>query len=147
MAQSPNHQIRPYQDISSSPTDFARSDPIYLTRYGGALDPDEVGQIFRVSGKRAGSNVHLGPKPNDFKGAKIRYPWHSHEVRDTIRTLARGRADVVVAEFSTSVQTIWLSVGIARARNSSDVSLLVRAVVPLILLYVNKKLPTARTTI
>jgi hypothetical protein len=79
--------------------DFARSDPIYLTQYGGALDPYEVGHIFRDSGKRAGVNLHVGPKPGEFKGARIRYGWHSHEARDTIRTLARGRADIVVAEF------------------------------------------------
>ena len=43
--------------------------------------------------------MSLGRTSPDFQGARNRYAWHSHEVRDTIRTLARGKADQAVAEF------------------------------------------------
>ncbi len=84
---------------TASPDDLPTSDPIYVDQYGGPLTAGGVGHIWLDSGKRAQINVHVGPNPGMFKGARIRYSWHSHEARDTIRTLARGRADVIVPEF------------------------------------------------
>jgi len=82
-----------------TPNELATSEPIYVNRYGQALVPHTVTGIFRESGKRAGVSIEPSERPEQFKGARIRYAWHSHECRDTIRTLARGRADTVVAEF------------------------------------------------
>lgn len=83
---------------SSSPNALPESDPIWTDQYSDRLNGAGIGQIFRDAGKRAGVNVCNGPTPA-FKGARVRFPFHSHEVRDTLRTLARGRADVAVAEF------------------------------------------------
>ena len=86
----------------ASPQDFPTSEPIYPGRFGPRISPAVVGQVFRGAGKRARVNVHKGASLGDFKGARLRYPFHSHEVRDTMITLARrAKADVVAANFFT----------------------------------------------
>jgi hypothetical protein len=86
-------------EVAPSPDVLPCSDAVYLDLFGRGIKPDGVGTVFRNCGKRAGANVHSGPMPARYKGARVRYPFHSHEVRDTLRTLARGRADVEAAEF------------------------------------------------
>jgi hypothetical protein len=45
-------------------------------------------------------NVVPAEKEPRGKGGRRRYPFHAHEVRDTLKTLARrARADVTVADF------------------------------------------------
>ena len=86
----------------ASPQDLPTSDPIYPGRFGPPISPALVGQVFRGAGKRAKVNVHNGAPLGDFKGARLRYPFHSHEVRDTMITLARrAKADVAAANFFT----------------------------------------------
>jgi hypothetical protein len=81
------------------PSDLPRSDPIYVNNHGAPLEADDIGNIFRNSGKRAGVNSHAGPKPPDFKGARLRYPFYAHRVRHTLKTLAVGLADPIVVDF------------------------------------------------
>lgn len=57
--------------------------------------------MFNLSGKRAGVNVKNGVEKLPYKGARIRYPFHAHECRDTMITLARGNVDVAVPKFLT----------------------------------------------
>ena len=84
-----------------NPQDLPTSEPIFLGRFG-PISPAAVGQIFRGAGKRAKINVHRGQPTSDFRGARLRYPFHSHEVRDTMITLARrAKADVDAANFFT----------------------------------------------
>ena len=84
--------------MSANPNALPESDPIWTDQYSDPLKGAGIGHIFRDGGKRAGVNVYNGPTLA-FKGARVRFPFHSHEVRDTLRTLARGKADVAVAEF------------------------------------------------
>ena len=84
-----------------NPQDLPTSEPIFIGRFR-SISPATVGQTFRGSGKRAKVNVHRGPPMGDFKGARLRYPFHSHEVRDTMITLARRvKADLAAANFFT----------------------------------------------
>ncbi|MDG6919728.1 MAG: hypothetical protein JRN62_09895 [Nitrososphaerota archaeon] len=84
-----------------SPQDLPTSEPIFIGRFG-SISPATVGQTFRSSGKRAKVNVHRGLPMETFKGARLRYPFHSHEVMDTLITLARrAKADVAAANFFT----------------------------------------------
>jgi hypothetical protein len=84
-----------------SPGELPTSDPIYLCQNGKPIEPDDVWRAFNEPGKRAGINVANGGEGAPFKGARIRYPFHSHEVRDVMTTIARGIVDVEVPRFLT----------------------------------------------
>ena len=82
------------------PSDLPASEPIFTKRDGNAITASNVGEIFRDSGKKAGVNNIPTERPTEFKGASNRYPFHSHEVRDTMITLARSaKADVSAVNF------------------------------------------------
>lgn len=82
------------------PSDLPASEPIFTKRDGGAIAASNVGEIFRDSGKKGGVNTIPADRPGQFKGASNRYPFHSHEVRDTMITLARSvRADISAVNF------------------------------------------------
>jgi len=82
------------------PSDLPTSEPIFTKRDGRTITASNVGEIFRDSGKKAGVNVVPPERPDEFKGASNRYPFHSHEVRDTMITLARSaNADISAINF------------------------------------------------
>ncbi len=96
----PGSRIRIH--VPDNPSLLPMSDPIFLTRDGLPINASSITNIYREVGKRAGLNVSNGAKVEQFRGARIRYPFHSHEVRDTLVTLARScHADVSVAQFVT----------------------------------------------
>jgi site-specific recombinase XerC len=74
---------------ASTPNQQATSDPIYLTKEGRRLVPAYVSVLFNDAGKRAGVNIQPPEKLPRYKGATRQYPFHSHEVRDTLVTLGR----------------------------------------------------------
>lgn len=83
-----------------NPNALATSEPIYISKWGRPLRPYSVSLVFREAGKVSGVNVEPQSKPEPFKGAGRRYPFHSHEARDTFITLARrANADIVAANF------------------------------------------------
>ena len=78
------------------------SDPIYVNQSGRPVRPADVWRVFNDVGKRAGINVQTEtPEKTPFKGARTRYPFHSHEVRDVMVTLARGNVDPAIPKFLT----------------------------------------------
>jgi hypothetical protein len=82
------------------PSEMQKSDPVVITRDRRPMRAAYAGVIFREAGKKAGVNVEPGKRADDFEWASNRYPFHSHEVRDTLVTLARRvKADVVTANF------------------------------------------------
>jgi hypothetical protein len=84
----------------NNPSNLPTSDPIFITRDRRPMSAAYAGMIFREAGKKAGVNIEPGKKADDFKWASNRYPFHSHEVRDTLITLARrAKADTVAANF------------------------------------------------
>jgi integrase len=86
---------------SDNPKHLPKSDPIYLNQRLGPIRPSNAWQVFNLSGKRAGINVRSGDEKQPYKGARVRYPFHSHECRDTMITLARGKVDVAVPKYLT----------------------------------------------
>lgn len=80
-------RIKIYQPLN--PKQLPTSDPIYLADYGSAINSPMVTRIFTECGKMAGVNVVPEMEFERYQGAKIRYPYHSHEVRDTLVTLHR----------------------------------------------------------
>lgn len=87
-----------------SPKQLSISDPIYVSKWVRRLRPPNVCELFRDSGKRAGVNIlpEEFDHPERYKGARIRYPFHSHEARDTLITIARRlKVDIAVANFFT----------------------------------------------
>ncbi len=76
---------RPSRNLKSLPT----SEPLFLKQTGGPISPEAVGVIYNESGKRAGINVRPEGKFDHHTGAKIRYPFHGHECRDSLVTLSR----------------------------------------------------------
>jgi hypothetical protein len=83
------------------PSDLPTSDPIYVDGDGSPMQASTVTEIFRNVGKRAGINKSNGHKPGKYKGARLRYPFHSHECRDVMITLARGKVDIAIPKFLT----------------------------------------------
>ncbi len=82
--------------------DLPSSDPIYVNQSGRPTRPADVWKVFNYPGKRAGINVQTEPPEKaTFKGARTRYPFHSHEVRDVMVTLARGAVDPSIPMFLT----------------------------------------------
>jgi hypothetical protein len=82
------------------PTALPTSDPIFMNKRRRPVNPQAVSVIWRTAGIRAGVNVVPTEKEPKGKGGRRRYPFHAHEVRDTLKTLARrARADVTVADF------------------------------------------------
>ncbi len=85
---------------SSDPRRLDTSDPIFLTDEGKPIDPYYVSVIFKRAGIRAGVNIVPEEKMERYKGSKRRYPFHSHEVRDTLVTLGRrAGVDMAVVNF------------------------------------------------
>ncbi len=91
-------RIRVYP--SSDPLRLPTSDPIYVTDEGRRIRAYLVCMVYNKRGKQAGVNVVPEGKLPLYKGAKRRYPFHSHEVRDTIVTLCRRvGVDKAVGDF------------------------------------------------
>ena len=83
-----------------NPQLLATSDPIYLTDYGLPIRAHYVTNLFEFYGTRAGVNVRPEGRVPMYKGARRRYPFRSHEVRDTLVTLGRrAGADTAVVNF------------------------------------------------
>lgn len=79
---------------------LATSDPIYVNEQGKPLNADYISVVFKRSGIQAGVNLVPTAGMPRFKGATRRYPFHSHEVRDTLVTVGRGlEVDVGVVNF------------------------------------------------
>jgi hypothetical protein len=77
------------------PSALPLSDPVFLTKYGDPVSPQYISTLWKKAGMKAGVNVPTGA------GKGIRYLFHSHETRDTKKTLARRvRADVVAVDFT-----------------------------------------------
>ena len=74
---------------SGNPQVMDTSDPIYVTEYAEQIDAKYVSRMFYEYGVKAGVNVVPGERLPAYRGASRRYPSHSHEVRDTLVTLAR----------------------------------------------------------
>ena len=74
---------------SQRPNQHPPSDTIFLVGGKRPIRPYLVSKIFRDLGVRTGINVRPTEKPDKYKGASIRYPFHSHEVRDTLVTIGR----------------------------------------------------------
>jgi hypothetical protein len=69
------------------------SDPIFIVAkriIGRPLRAAYVSEIFRTAGFVAGVNVKQYEKIEKWKGSTIRYPFHSHEVRDMLKTLGHN---------------------------------------------------------
>jgi len=85
-----------------NPRDLPKSDPLFTNQYGVAITASDCWKIFHEAGARAGVNVPDGTRSEQYKGARLRYPFRSHECRDTLVTLHRkAGADVVAANFFT----------------------------------------------
>ena len=78
---------------------IARSEPIFINADGSAMKSYYPGYIFRKLGKEAGINIAPEERPERFRGATIRYAFHAHEVRDTLRSLASIFNADVAGEF------------------------------------------------
>ena len=84
----------------ANPQMLATSDPIYLTDYGTAIAARYITHLFEGYGVRSGVNVVPDEKALPFKGAARRYPFRSHECRDTLVTLARrAKVDLPAANY------------------------------------------------
>jgi hypothetical protein len=84
----------------ASPQTLATSDPVYVTDSGATLRPHYVTNLFEFYGVRSGVNVVPEEKVPRFKGAWRRYPFRSHECRDTLITLGRrAKVDSAVVNF------------------------------------------------
>jgi hypothetical protein len=75
------------------------SDPIFINADGSPMKNYYPGHIFRKLGKEAGINIPPEKHPERFRGATIRYAFHAHEVRDTLRSLASIFNADVASEF------------------------------------------------
>lgn len=85
-----------------NPKNLPRSDPLFTNQYGVTITPNDCRKIFHEGGARGGVNVPNGAQSERYKGARLRYPFRSHECRDTLVTLNRkADADVVAANFFT----------------------------------------------
>ncbi len=88
---------------SENPQMLERSDPIFTDYVGNPLAPLGISRVFRNAGKRAGVNIPGGDTMDPaqrFRWAKRRYPFHTHECRDVLISLARGcHADLDAANF------------------------------------------------
>lgn len=74
---------------SKKPNELPRSDPIFIVKDGQQMRAYLVSKIFRDVAVEAGIIVRPSEKAERFKGASRRYAFHSHEVRDLLRSLAR----------------------------------------------------------
>jgi hypothetical protein len=80
------------------PRSFPISDPIFINKYMKPLRPYGVATMFLKTGKKTGLNIE--PPLRGEKRRGIRYPFHSHEVRDTLITLRkREGVDKDVVDF------------------------------------------------
>jgi len=90
--------IRVYRP--KNPKQMVTSDPIYVYDYGPPLAAGYVCKVFRDWGKVAGVNQTPEERVARYHGASIRYPFHSHECRDTLVTLGRRvGVDLAVVNF------------------------------------------------
>lgn len=85
---------------SDKPNDLAKSDPIFIVRDGKPVRAYLVSKLFRDVGVAAGIIVKPSAKVERYRGATRRYAFHSHEVRDVLKSLARiSGVDGPVADF------------------------------------------------
>lgn len=83
-----------------SPNRLPKSDVIFLVKGNLPIRPYLVSKIFKDVGMAAGINVRPPGKLARYRGASRRYPFHSHEVRDLLKSLARVcGVDGPVSEF------------------------------------------------
>jgi len=84
----------------ASPHVLATSDPIYVSDFGTPLRSHYVTNLFEFYGVRSGVNVVPEERVPRYKGAWRRYPFRSHECRDTLVTLGRrARVDSAGVNF------------------------------------------------
>ena len=85
---------------SLDPNRLPVSDPIFLQKSGLPIRARFVSNMFKKAGIAAGVNIVPEGKMERYKGARRKYPWHSHEVRDTLVTLGRKAGiDIEVVNF------------------------------------------------
>ena len=85
---------------TDNPKRLDTSDPIYVTDYNTPIEPEYVTKLFRIYGVRAGVNLVPQASLPNYKGASRRYPFHSHECRDTLVTIGRRvGVDMAVVNF------------------------------------------------
>ncbi len=75
------------------------SDPIFISKTGKGISPAYVSVSFRRWGMKAGVNVKSMEKVGRYHGSMIRYPFHCHEFRDTMLSIASTLGLRPVAEF------------------------------------------------
>jgi len=86
--------------VKVSPSRLPKSDPIFLVKGNLPIRAYLVSKIFKDVGLAAGINVRPSGKIARYRGASRRYPFHSHEVRDLLKSLARVcGVDGPVSEF------------------------------------------------
>jgi hypothetical protein len=82
------------------PNELPKSDPLFIVKKGQPVRAYLVSKIFRDVGVEAGIIIKPNAKAERFKGASRRYAFHSHEVRDLLKSLARVCGiDTPVADF------------------------------------------------
>lgn len=74
---------------NENPSRLAISEPIFVNTQRRALKSEYVSVTYNRAGKVAGVNVVPEGKLPRYKGSTRRYPFHAHEVRDTLVTLGR----------------------------------------------------------
>jgi hypothetical protein len=75
----------------AGPRNLATSDPLYIMKDGlRPMPARHPTNVFLGSGKRAKVNIAPKERPGRYRGSAIRYPYHSHELRDVGITLARS---------------------------------------------------------
>jgi len=86
--------------LNQKPNELPKSDAIFIVKNGQPLRAYLVSKIFRDVGVEAGIIIRPNEKAERFKGASRRYAFHSHEVRDLLKSLARVcGVDTPVADF------------------------------------------------
>ncbi len=83
-----------------APNRLPRSDPIFVVKGKIPIRAYLISKTFLDVGMSAGINVRPPVKLAPYRGASRRYPFHSHEVRDLLKSLARVcGVDDPVSEF------------------------------------------------
>ena len=89
-----------HSEATKKPNELPRSDPLFIVKNGQAVRPYLVSKIFRDVALEADIIVRPNAKVERYKGASRRYAFHSHEVRDLLKSLARACGiDGPVADF------------------------------------------------
>lgn len=91
-------EIRVYE--AKRQDELPKSDPIFIVGGEEPIRPYYISTIFRKLGFAAGINVRPSGSVDKYRGALRRYKFHSHEVRDIFKSLARVcGVDREVADF------------------------------------------------